>query len=105
MAFVLRIVGFARGGVCPVAGAFIQSFDEKEGLIVTDRREDALEFPTSSLAFQFWRQELDQGVQGENPFGPNRPLTAFTVTIYDPDREDQTIWKKDPREEPRSSTR
>jgi hypothetical protein len=65
-----------------LAGAYITEFTAEDGLEVTSLVEQAKRFATNLEAMEFWRQELPQGVQGDNPARPNRPLTAFTVNIH-----------------------
>jgi hypothetical protein len=82
VAVVIEILGMARGESPFPLPAWIQDFDDKEGLLVTGRIEDAKRFKDNLAAWDFYRQELPNGVMGFNPSGKNRPLTAFTVTIY-----------------------
>jgi hypothetical protein len=85
MSAVIEILCFSDGRSLGMKGkAWVMEFSEEEGLIVTNRMQDAKRFEEKGEAWDFYRQEFPQGVLGQNPGGPNRPLTAFTVMIYDP---------------------
>lgn len=86
MSVVIEVLGFANGSPLRVTTpAWIQEFTKKRGLTITSKQDKAMRFDTAVEAWDFYKQELPQGVHGDNPYGPNRPLTAFTVAIYDPE--------------------
>ena len=83
---VIKIVQAAAGFSSDHAGQYIRSFvpdtDEYgQGVLVTTANlDDALKFETWPAAFEFWKQQSRRcplRMDGK----PNRPLTAFTVTI------------------------
>lgn len=84
---VFKIIGFASGVPCPVAGQYLKEFDfeahnGRGNAVFTDDINDALGFETSEAAFKFYRT-----VPANKPFRedglPNRPMTAshweFTI--------------------------
>jgi hypothetical protein len=86
MSAVIEVLGLANGSPLHMTlPCWIQEFTPEAGLTLTSKREDAQRFETTVDAWDFYRTELPQGIHGFNPAGPNRPLTAFTVTIYDPE--------------------
>jgi hypothetical protein len=83
---ILELAGIAshRG---PIAqeGEFVKTFDPdafdgRGDLTTTPDLADALRFETSYAAMEFWRQQsMVAPIRMDGK--PNRPLTAFTVTI------------------------
>jgi hypothetical protein len=85
---VIRLLAMADGSPCPVAGEFVETFDpdaaEGRGhLTVTDTLLHAKLFPTAAEAWQFWRQTSRAHPVRLTDGKPNRPMTAFTVSIED----------------------
>jgi hypothetical protein len=84
MTAVIEILCFSDGRSLGMKGkSWVMEFSEEE-LVLTNKLEEAKRFEETGEAWEFYRQEMPQGVMGDNPRGPNRPLTAFTVMIYDP---------------------
>lgn len=98
MAWVLRTLGLARLGVIDLDGppSYVKSYDvdyeplpfqylrlprHRTGVCdLTDDLAEALRFPTKEAAFAAWRQQST--VMPLRPDGkPNRPLTAYSMTI------------------------
>lgn len=91
MSFVILAIGFAGGHDCPHAGQYLETFDHDtaDGLGYGEFTADltkAKRFDTFKDAFEFWRQQSKTRPRrwyGDR--GPNRPLTALTVEIFDPE--------------------
>lgn len=87
MKTIIRIIGLAADLPCDIEGWYIAAYDtdhENElGLGVltpTKFPENAKRFDDFGAAVAFWRQT--SRTVPERPDGkPNRPLTAFTVTM------------------------
>jgi hypothetical protein len=82
----LRIVGVWHGEPTEWDGKYIVDYDPTpfmtpDGpfvhLVVTDRRDEAREFPTLEAAVTFYRRESTHGPRPDGK--PDRPLTAYTV--------------------------
>jgi hypothetical protein len=85
MPAVIKIVERADQGPTAAGGCFVKSmdFDAHEGrgdLVVTTRRGDAKEFPDAREAMVYW-QTISEAVPLRPDGKPNRPLTAYTVSI------------------------
>jgi hypothetical protein len=91
MAYVIRIDGLA-GGRSPFDGEYLLEYDpERDGrdpqgapmiahIVTTAKLEEALRFDSGTDATECWRQVCKRNPT--RPDGqPNRPLSAFTVTI------------------------
>jgi hypothetical protein len=85
MRYVIRVVEFADGSDCPIAGQFLEAFDHEAfagrgfGNFVPDVAR-AKKFATKAAAFSFWRRQSKR--HPIRPDGrPNRPMTATTVAI------------------------
>jgi hypothetical protein len=83
--YILRIIARADGTDSPEAGRFILGYDpdyhQGRGLLTTTEiRRKARRFNDQGDAYAFWRQP--SRIQPTRPDGqPNRPLTAYTVSI------------------------
>jgi hypothetical protein len=64
---------------------WIKKFTREGGLTLTHKIRYAQQFTDHAAAWDFYTQELPQGMWGRNESGINRPLTAFTVKIYNPE--------------------
>lgn len=90
MATIIRVVNFANGVHCQIAGQWVETFDHDayngQGYgTFTDDKSKAMRFASHGEAFEFWRRVST--VNPTRPDGkPNRPLTACTATFDDPDR-------------------
>ena len=95
--YVIQILQNAAGFASEEDGAYIREFTPdtdalgRGTLTVTRRVEDALGFPSHAEAWKFWMQQ-SRRVPRRPDGKPNRPLTAYTVSILrrdDPWRWDQ----------------
>lgn len=87
MKTIIRIIGLADGRTSDIDGAFLAAYDntleDDRGVgevHATRDRDRAMRFDDFADAAQFWRQAsltVPQRPDGK----PNRPLTAFTVTM------------------------
>jgi hypothetical protein len=90
--YVIKIEGMVTGGRTPFDDEYIVEYDpERDGtdplghsmrchLLTTPDVHEARQFGTPAEAFETWRKVCQR--QPERPDGkPNRPLTAFTVTV------------------------
>jgi hypothetical protein len=88
--YVLRVIARADGMPDSNVGRFVRGFDpdylQGRGLLVTtEHRHRAHRFDTNAAAFTFWQQESRvQPIRADGK--PNRPLTAYTMSI-EPHRE------------------
>ncbi len=65
---------------------FLVSYDPKhpDEMVTTDKESEALVFPSAKEALELWRS-----ADGFRPDGkPNRPLTAYSVTVTPTNREE-----------------
>lgn len=83
---VMKILGFASGRPCPIAGQFLKTFDFEacdgrgHGTFTKDV-EEAMEFETIKAATEFWMTSPKCRPTREDG-EPNRPLTASSVEIF-----------------------
>ncbi len=87
MAYVMRVLGFANGTTCPIAGQFLESMDFEAhdgkgfGTFTLDRTK-ARRFATPREAFEFWHTVSK--TRPRRPDGkPNRPFTCTHVEILE----------------------
>jgi hypothetical protein len=85
---VIRLLAMADAAPCPVAGEFVKTFDpdaaDGRGLLATtDTPGHAKRFETAAEAWEFWRQTSRTHPVRLTDGKPNRPMTAFTVSIED----------------------
>ncbi len=83
---VMKIIGFANGRPCPIAGQFLKSFDFEYDNGVghgefTSNVEEAMEFETIRDASEFW-MTVPKCRPIREDGEPNRPLTCSTVEIF-----------------------
>jgi hypothetical protein len=85
MAVVLKIIDFANGAPCPIAGWYLQDFDfdafdgQGHGNF-TDDIHAALKFDDVEDAMEYWRTvSMAKPVRSDGQL--NRPLTASNVVI------------------------
>lgn len=83
---VMKILGFANGTPCPVAGQFLRSFDfeANDGVghgVFTRNVADAMEFETVRAATEFWQTSPKCRPLREDG-EPNRPLTSSSIEIF-----------------------
>jgi hypothetical protein len=85
-AYLLKCEGFANNADCPFEGQFLQWFDPNAPLTGqiggwTRDMSKAKVFVTTSEALEYWRQPrtIDNQIRPDGK--PNRPLTAFSVSI------------------------
>lgn len=82
---VLAHAGYTLGPSHPFTPGWVkrydpEAFDGRGDLEVTQRPEEALVFASHAEAFELWRAV--PSARPLRPDGkPNRPLTAYTVTI------------------------
>ncbi len=84
---LIKVVAFASGAACPIAGQYLRTFDfEAEGGrgfgTFTFDPNKARAFPDAGAALDFWRtQSRTRPYRADGQ--PNRPLTSTTVEIVD----------------------
>ena len=85
MATLMKVVGFAGGHPCPIAGQYLESFDHEAhdglgfGTFVLNPTH-AMRFKDLVEAAEFWKTvPLCRPMRPDGQ--PNRPLTATTVTF------------------------
>jgi hypothetical protein len=84
MTHVIRILGYGSD-IASRAGRYVSSFDpdfaDGRGHVgVSSDPADALRFPDAAAAWECWRtQSTVQPLRMDGK--PNRPMTAYTVTI------------------------
>jgi hypothetical protein len=89
--FVIQVVGPVLGPPSGIEGEYIVAFDPDANLgrgeLVTNRDvAKAKQFGSPEDAFRFYRQQSTK--VPKRPDGlPNRPLTAFTVTVFKAERK------------------
>jgi hypothetical protein len=99
MSVVIQVLGLADGRMFK-RPAYVQSYrpellrayrqgqatelEAEEYLYLTDKRAWAWRYPDQAAALEAWRYSI--GVREWDGM-PDRPLTAFHVSIFDPDRE------------------
>lgn len=86
MAIVMRVIAFASGGNCPIAGQYLKSFDfnAHQGIgygEFTKDIEQAKRFEGLSEALAYWNTVSDKYPIRWYDGRPNKPLTATTVTF------------------------
>ncbi len=85
MKYVMRVMGFANGQDCPIAGQYLEWFDFDQGWgrgygEFTLDLARAKKFSSREEALTFWQTQ--SRAKPLRPNGkPNRPLTATTVLI------------------------
>jgi hypothetical protein len=82
---VIRVIGFAAGYHCPIAGQYLETFDhdayngQGHGTFTVSPKQ-AMKFDGLESALEFWKK-----VSPKHPIRqdgePNRPLTCTTVTF------------------------
>jgi hypothetical protein len=86
MSFVIQLLGTAAGETTEFDGKYVVHYDPTyvdaggyDGgiLEVTTDRSKAQRFPDKRAAFEKWREPFGIRQDGQ----PNRPLTAWTVSI------------------------
>jgi hypothetical protein len=85
MKYRIVIDGLADGRTTPIDGAYLKSVDfearEGRGTIVGTRDpKKAMLFDSHALAMLFWKTE-SKTVPTRPDGKPNRPFTAYTVTV------------------------
>lgn len=89
---VLKILGLASGEPCPADGEYLREYDPgRDGvapdgtpmmayLVTTPERAEARVFDSFSAAHAVWTA-VDPRCPVRDDGAPNRPLTAFTITM------------------------
>jgi hypothetical protein len=82
---LIKVVGFANGQSCPIAGQYLRSMDfeaygGKGFALFTHDPKMAKKFETAGQAFEFWRRSPTCKPRLEDG-QPNRPLTSTTIEI------------------------
>lgn len=84
--YVIRCEGYANEAPCPFVGQYLKWYNPDgplDGLLggwAVDPMH-AKTFATSAEAFACWRQERTVDNQFRPDGEPNRPLTAFSVSV------------------------
>lgn len=88
MSVVIRIAWLGGNVAQPSvhAGQYVKTFDadayDGRGYLVTTReKREALRFDSMTAAMKFYRQQSTVQPLRRSDGRPNRPLTAFTVTV------------------------
>jgi hypothetical protein len=87
MEYVIQIYALADGGPSEEEGSFIREFIPdtdawgRGTLLVTDNQNEALTFASTGEAWEYWKQQSKR-VPTRPDGKPNRPLTAYTVSIH-----------------------
>lgn len=89
--YIIKCVGWMILSPCPIEGEYLERVEFE--VPVTEQMswwtrdpEKAMAFPDFGAAYAAWKAE--RHFDGLRPDGrPDRPLTAFTVEIFDIDRE------------------
>jgi hypothetical protein len=80
---VMRCLELANGQPGP-AGQYLHEYDPRTGFSVwTRHKEKAKKFLDAPEAFELWRSVLEKEPVRAHDGKPNRPLTAFTITVED----------------------
>lgn len=83
---VLRVEGTSAGAPTPWDGEYIVGWDFAVPLLATtDDPLLATTWPTAAAALEAWRT-IDEARPWRPDGKPNRPLTAFTVTVLQRDQ-------------------
>lgn len=93
MPTVMRLWGDALGRPTEHDNCYLKDMDfEANGghgkLTVTDDLAEAKRFETGAEAFEFWRRSPECHPVRASDGRPNRPLTAWNWTFFDPDKVD-----------------
>ena len=85
MKYAIRVLGYAAGVPCPVAGQFCKSFDfeadEGRGFgEFTENTADCKQFDSIDEAMAFYMTQSDT-VPVRDDGQPNRPFTVSTIEI------------------------
>jgi hypothetical protein len=81
----IKIVSFANGKPCNEAGSYIKNFDAEAypargSVLLTWSPDEARLFRDQQQAYEFWQTQSKH--EPIRPDGrPNRPLTAYNVTV------------------------
>lgn len=88
MSVVIKIEWLGGHEVIPstIEGSYVQSFDVdandgRGDLVVTFDKKNAKQFDNGGEAVEFWRQQSTVHPIRETDGKPNRPLTAYTISI------------------------
>ena len=102
--YIIKVVGTAgvdheailTGRPAP-HGMFLRAYGDDGVPTFCVSRDDAQRFDSMQAAYDCAYREYPQGVGGHNPGGPNRPLTAFTLTVepFSPSHFKRTIDGRD----------
>ena len=87
----IRIVGYADGSACELAGKYLKRYDaayvdaehgyDGGWLEVTADIEEAQVFADAAEALEKWKEQAPPPYDIRLDGKPNRPLTAFTVEV------------------------
>jgi hypothetical protein len=84
--YVIRIEGLADGRPFSGRGQYVSEYhvNAKRGrgdLVLTRNPANAMRFRTKDAAFDCWQKQCDPPYANRRDGKPNRPMTAYTVTI------------------------
>ena len=82
MSYAILLIGLVNGQATREGGRYVRTYDPsgnrgQGSFTTTEDTVDALQFGTETEAFEKWREPYGLRADGR----PNRPLTAFTMTI------------------------
>lgn len=93
MQYVIQLIAIGNYQDSPFDGQYLKEYDpNKRGkdpmghdmfahVVTTPSLEDAMKFPNQMDAWQFWRQPSTRWPIRPHDGMPNRPLTAFTISV------------------------
>ena len=92
MAHVIRIVSNADGKPSGAEGLYVQEYspdgyDGRGDLVLTSHLEGAKRYDSPGAAMADYRRVSTTHPTRPGDGKPNRPLTAWTVEVFDPDKE------------------
>ena len=92
MASVIRIVSNADGKPTGAEGLFVQEYspdgyDGRGDLVLTSHLEGAKRYDDAAAALADYRAVSETHPTRPSDGRPNRPMTAWTVEVFDPDKE------------------
>lgn len=86
MAWIMRIEGMADRSPTVARGQFVSEFHAnvnqgRGDLVLTRDPANAMRFRTKDAAFACWQTQCKPPFDRRRDGKPNRPMTAYTVTI------------------------
>ena len=84
--YVIKCEGYARGIPCEFTGQYLEWYKPNGDPMVglgkwTDKLDQAMTFKTAGEATECWRQERTVSPSFRADGKPDRPLTAFNISV------------------------